>query len=135
MNSDFVIDGTRTFWWGMRFRGFPGGTCFNGPLISVSTYVPRCRASQVIIVAGPGDRCLLISEVYKRKLEKRFITCKCCVIFFSDEKKKSSFKAESDEWGADYSSEIHLAGRVILNLWRILKHEVCFTCTGTSHGH
>ncbi|XP_078322604.1 uncharacterized protein LOC111104775 [Crassostrea virginica] len=41
-----------------------------------------------------------------------------------DEKKKSSFKAESDEWGADYSSEIHLAGRVILNLWRILKHEV-----------
>jgi DNA polymerase zeta len=41
-----------------------------------------------------------------------------------DEKKKSSFKAESDEWGADHSSEIHIAGRVILNLWRILRHEV-----------
>lgn len=41
-----------------------------------------------------------------------------------DEKKKSSFKAESDEWGSDHSSEIHIAGRVILNLWRIIRHEV-----------
>ncbi|KAK3097907.1 hypothetical protein FSP39_014334 [Pinctada imbricata] len=41
-----------------------------------------------------------------------------------EDKRKSSFKAESDEWGADHSSEIHIAGRIILNLWRLMRHEV-----------
>ncbi|XP_013401408.1 uncharacterized protein LOC106167234 [Lingula anatina] len=40
------------------------------------------------------------------------------------EDKRSSFSAEKDEWGADYNSEIHIAGRIVLNLWRILRHEV-----------
>ncbi|KAL3883653.1 hypothetical protein ACJMK2_029895 [Sinanodonta woodiana] len=38
-------------------------------------------------------------------------------------KQSSHFSAEKDEWGADHSSEIHIAGRIVLNLWRLLRHE------------
>ncbi|ESO87294.1 hypothetical protein LOTGIDRAFT_107156 [Lottia gigantea] len=34
------------------------------------------------------------------------------------------FSAEKDPWGADYNTEIHIAGRIVLNLWRVLKHEI-----------
>ena len=36
----------------------------------------------------------------------------------------SHHSAEKDEYGADYMSEIHIAGRIVLNLWRIMRHEV-----------
>ena len=39
-------------------------------------------------------------------------------------KEANRFSAEHDEWGADHMSEIHVAGRIVLNLWRILRHEV-----------
>ena len=39
-------------------------------------------------------------------------------------KQSSHHTAERDEWGADHHSEIHIAGRIVLNLWRILRHEV-----------
>ncbi|KAK6169216.1 hypothetical protein SNE40_020308 [Patella caerulea] len=41
-----------------------------------------------------------------------------------DCKEGNRFSAEKDKWGADYNSEIHIAGRIVLNLWRILRHEV-----------
>ncbi|CAL1531888.1 unnamed protein product [Lymnaea stagnalis] len=41
-----------------------------------------------------------------------------------DSKENNHFTSEKDEWGADHMSEIHVAGRIVLNLWRILRHEV-----------
>ncbi|XP_033741299.1 uncharacterized protein LOC117328070 [Pecten maximus] len=40
------------------------------------------------------------------------------------EKTGSRFSASKDEYGADHMSEIHIVGRIVLNLWRLLKHEV-----------
>ncbi|XP_072300034.1 DNA polymerase zeta catalytic subunit isoform X2 [Eucyclogobius newberryi] len=37
--------------------------------------------------------------------------------------KDNRFAAERDEYGADTMSEIHIVGRVTLNLWRIMKYE------------
>ncbi|KAK7493090.1 hypothetical protein BaRGS_00015611 [Batillaria attramentaria] len=39
-------------------------------------------------------------------------------------KQGNRFRAERDEWGADHTSEIHIEGRIMLNLWRVLRHEV-----------
>lgn len=39
-------------------------------------------------------------------------------------KQGNRFSAERDEWGADHTSEIHIEGRIVLNLWRVLRHEV-----------
>ena len=41
-------------------------------------------------------------------------------------KTSSHMSAEKDEFGADYASEIHIAGRIVLNLWRLLRHEVSY---------
>lgn len=50
---------------------------------------------------------------------------KCFIhVLFTDSKSGSHFSAEKDEWGADHSSEIHIVGRIVLNLWRLLRHEV-----------
>ncbi|KAM6954386.1 DNA polymerase zeta catalytic subunit [Aplochiton taeniatus] len=38
--------------------------------------------------------------------------------------KENRFAAEQDEYGADTMSEIHIIGRVTLNLWRVMKTEV-----------
>lgn len=38
--------------------------------------------------------------------------------------KENRFAAERDEYGADTMTEIHIVGRVTLNLWRIMKYEV-----------
>lgn len=38
--------------------------------------------------------------------------------------KDNRFSAERDEYGADTMTEIHIVGRVTLNLWRIMKYEV-----------
>lgn len=37
---------------------------------------------------------------------------------------ENHFSADKDEYGADHMSEIHVAGRIVLNLWRIIRHEV-----------
>ncbi|XP_046849330.1 uncharacterized protein LOC124442867 isoform X2 [Xenia sp. Carnegie-2017] len=34
------------------------------------------------------------------------------------------FDAEIDKWGANHTSEITITGRIILNVWRLMKHEV-----------
>ena len=39
-------------------------------------------------------------------------------------KKSSHVSAAKDEYGADNDAEIHIAGRITLNLWRLLRHEV-----------
>ncbi|RUS90759.1 hypothetical protein EGW08_001470, partial [Elysia chlorotica] len=41
-----------------------------------------------------------------------------------DSKENNQFSAAKDEWGADHMSEIHVSGRVVLNLWRVIRHEV-----------
>lgn len=38
--------------------------------------------------------------------------------------KDNRFSAERDEYGADTMTEIHIMGRIMLNLWRIMKYEV-----------
>ncbi|KAK2182752.1 hypothetical protein NP493_337g00018 [Ridgeia piscesae] len=38
--------------------------------------------------------------------------------------RENTHSVEKDEYGADHMSEIHIAGRITLNLWRILRHEV-----------
>ena len=42
--------------------------------------------------------------------------------------RENTYSAEKDEYGADHMSEIHIAGRITLNLWRILRKEVCVLC-------
>ncbi|RXN14092.1 DNA polymerase zeta catalytic subunit [Labeo rohita] len=37
--------------------------------------------------------------------------------------KENRFLAEKDEYGADTMTEIHIVGRIVLNLWRIMKTE------------
>ncbi|XP_060083937.1 uncharacterized protein LOC132563202 [Ylistrum balloti] len=41
-----------------------------------------------------------------------------------EEKTGSHFSATKDEYGADHMSEIHIVGRIVLNLWRLLRHEI-----------
>lgn len=36
----------------------------------------------------------------------------------------SNMDAEKDRWGAAHTSEIKIAGRIILNVWRLMRHEV-----------
>ncbi|KAL0967344.1 hypothetical protein UPYG_G00251070 [Umbra pygmaea] len=38
--------------------------------------------------------------------------------------KENRFAAERDEYGADTMTEIHIVGRIVINLWRIMKTEV-----------
>ncbi|XP_051908620.1 DNA polymerase zeta catalytic subunit isoform X3 [Hippocampus zosterae] len=38
--------------------------------------------------------------------------------------RENRFAAERDEYGADTMTEIHVIGRVVLNLWRVMKTEV-----------
>ena len=46
--------------------------------------------------------------------------------FSSDCERDSHFSADKDAYGADHMSEITVAGRIMLNLWRIIKHEVMY---------
>ncbi|NWH77848.1 REV3L polymerase, partial [Piaya cayana] len=41
-----------------------------------------------------------------------------------EEKKENRFATELDEYGSDTMSEIHIAGRIILNIWRMMRNEV-----------
>lgn len=43
-----------------------------------------------------------------------------------DDKKENRFASDLDEYGADTMSEINIVGRVILNIWRIMRHEVTY---------
>ena len=43
---------------------------------------------------------------------------------FSGDSKENRFSADKDEYGADTMSEIHIIGRITLNLWRVMKTEV-----------
>lgn len=40
--------------------------------------------------------------------------------------KESKMNEEQDPYGADHTSELRIAGRVILNIWRLLRSEVAF---------
>ncbi|XP_074846819.1 DNA polymerase zeta catalytic subunit [Carettochelys insculpta] len=44
-----------------------------------------------------------------------------------DDKKENRFAAEQDEYGSDTMSEINIVGRIILNLWRMMRNEVTLT--------
>ncbi|XP_071115137.1 uncharacterized protein [Haliotis cracherodii] len=41
-----------------------------------------------------------------------------------DSKEGNRAKAGGNDWGSDYTSEINITGRIVLNLWRLLRHEV-----------
>ncbi|XP_028858187.1 DNA polymerase zeta catalytic subunit isoform X2 [Denticeps clupeoides] len=41
--------------------------------------------------------------------------------------KENRFAAERDEYGADTMTEIHIVGRIVLNLWRVMKTEATLT--------
>lgn len=36
------------------------------------------------------------------------------------------FAADQDEYGADTMTEIHIVGRITLNLWRVMKTQASF---------
>ncbi|EDO42056.1 predicted protein, partial [Nematostella vectensis] len=36
----------------------------------------------------------------------------------------SNMDSEKDQWGAAHASEIKIAGRIVLNVWRLMRHEV-----------
>ncbi|TRY62525.1 hypothetical protein TCAL_16616 [Tigriopus californicus] len=40
--------------------------------------------------------------------------------------KESKMNEEQDPYGADHTSELRIAGRVVLNIWRLLRSEVAF---------
>lgn len=42
---------------------------------------------------------------------------------YSGHSKNNCFSAERDEYGADTMTEIHIIGRITLNLWRVMKTE------------
>lgn len=42
----------------------------------------------------------------------------------SGDSRDNRFAAERDEYGADTMTEIHIVGRIVLNLWRVMKTEV-----------
>ena len=37
---------------------------------------------------------------------------------------ESNVDAEKDTWGAAHTSELKIGGRIILNVWRLMRHEV-----------
>lgn len=39
----------------------------------------------------------------------------------------SKFSAEDDAWGYSKASGIHLAGRIVLNVWRLMRSELAIT--------
>jgi len=43
-----------------------------------------------------------------------------------DDNKENRFAAELDEYGSDTMSEINIVGRIILNIWRMMRNEVMF---------
>ncbi|XP_041420560.1 DNA polymerase zeta catalytic subunit isoform X2 [Xenopus laevis] len=44
-----------------------------------------------------------------------------------DDKNENRFSSEKDEYGADTMSEINIVGRIVLNVWRMMKSEVALT--------
>lgn len=36
----------------------------------------------------------------------------------------AQFDADKDQWGASHTSEISISGRIVLNVWRLMRHEV-----------
>ncbi|KAH0622223.1 hypothetical protein JD844_024339 [Phrynosoma platyrhinos] len=44
-----------------------------------------------------------------------------------DDKKENRFASDQDEYGSDTMSEINIVGRIVLNIWRIMRHEVALT--------
>ncbi|XP_075059030.1 DNA polymerase zeta catalytic subunit [Mixophyes fleayi] len=44
-----------------------------------------------------------------------------------EDKKDNRFSAEKDEYGADTMSEINIVGRIVLNVWRMMRPEVALT--------
>uniref|UniRef100_A0A8C5Q0F4 DNA polymerase zeta catalytic subunit n=1 Tax=Leptobrachium leishanense TaxID=445787 RepID=A0A8C5Q0F4_9ANUR len=44
-----------------------------------------------------------------------------------DDGNENRFSTEKDEYGAETMSEIHIVGRIVLNVWRMMKSEVALT--------
>lgn len=44
----------------------------------------------------------------------------------SGDSSENHFAADRDEYGADTMTEIHIVGRITLNLWRVMKTEAGF---------
>lgn len=44
----------------------------------------------------------------------------------SGDSSENCFAADRDEYGADTMTEIHIVGRITLNLWRVMKTEAGF---------
>ncbi|XP_063773215.1 DNA polymerase zeta catalytic subunit isoform X2 [Pseudophryne corroboree] len=44
-----------------------------------------------------------------------------------EDKKDNRFTADKDEYGADTMSEINIVGRIVLNVWRMMRTEVALT--------
>lgn len=49
------------------------------------------------------------------------------LLLITGDAKENRFLSEKDEYGADTMSEIHIVGRIVLNLWRVMKTEVLLT--------
>ncbi|XP_019624970.1 PREDICTED: DNA polymerase zeta catalytic subunit-like [Branchiostoma belcheri] len=41
-----------------------------------------------------------------------------------DAAKESTFSSDQDEWGADQMSEINIVGRIVINVWRLMRREL-----------
>lgn len=50
-----------------------------------------------------------------------------------DDNKENRFAAELDEYGSDTMSEINIVGRIILNIWRMMRNEVMFKSSLLTH--
>lgn len=59
------------------------------------------------------------------------ITSVC--LLSSGDAKENHFAAERDEYGADTMTEIHIIGRIVINLWRIMKTEVAAAADIINH--
>ena len=67
---------------------------------------------------------LYFAVLHNNSLESINLDNRISTNLLVEEKRNSHFSDQKDEYGADHMSEIHIVGRIVLNLWRIMRHEV-----------
>lgn len=71
-------------------------------------------------------------KVFFLKVGLRWIVANCGYVLSGDAK-ENRFTEDKDEYGSEVMSEIHIVGRITINLWRIMKTEVTEILISPSH--
>lgn len=141
----FIPSGwTQTSCWATRCRCVPGVTSSSGPPCwewTCASSCPECQVQAgVRFQSRTSDEGQKVSvrqrksrkpKTFKKKQIQNLpehlfwpLPLRPGLLLFSGDSKENRFAAEKDEYGADTMTEIHIIGRVTLNLWRVMKSEV-----------